>query len=329
VRFTYGLRWPGIDGYVVDAALALTRASLEVLYDFFGTKILRTSFSSQLSAFRQMLRWPLGDFVRNAKFWTAAPMALFLRNELPKLPSTTYHSKWLGHGDLTAGQVLLFSGPVRKLLKNRLTTPSMKNARLFQGFLQGVKRGAIPVPESFVNEALDKHKSALTREREVDLLKQDALEILFDRFFAAMPIAKPKLHDASTAAAFPVLRSEGGAREYLRLRKEVGGDPTGRRRGMLRPVFVPADADLLQMYEERPGVVVEVRGRSGWTDIDELKLEANRLDNPFTGDPVQRDAVSHSLLGAPFSKLPMPVEVHPVLEPLKVRLITKGEPLRY
>jgi hypothetical protein len=167
-----------------------------------------------------MLSWPMADFVKNAKFWVVYPMAAYLRNteksvltELPPLPCASYFpGKTFGSSsEMSQGEALLYTGGMKRMLKNRLHAQTVKNLRLVLGLLQGVKRGAEVVPESFIHDAMIKHRTALTKEVKVE--KLGYFEPYFVRFFKDLPQQQPKLFEASTSAAWGVTRSQGGARE--------------------------------------------------------------------------------------------------------------------
>jgi hypothetical protein len=252
----------------------------------------------------------MADFVKNAKFWVVYPMAAYLRNteksvltELPPLPCASYFpGKTFGSSsEMSQGEALLYTGGMKRMLKNRLHAQTVKNLRLVLGILQGVKRGAEVVPESFIHDAMIKHRTALTKEVKVE--KLGYFEPYFVRFFKDLPQQQPKLFEASTSAAWGVTRSQGGAREFIRATTLFGQLKTDRRGATVFPSQI-VPSELLEMYEERPGVVREVRGSPSTPDIRDVRAEIRRRPE-------------------------VPVMVQAVLEPLKVRLITKGEPFRY
>jgi hypothetical protein len=298
---------------VVPSALKLARASLEVLLDYDSEKILRLPIIDQLSAYLRMQTWELESFPKNAKYSCMYPLARFLRQEDIPEPPVTF-----------SGHKLVYTGRIKRILKNRLVSFSKRNLSLFWGIAQGVKRGAEVVPDSFIHAEMVKHRAALTK---VPLVPSDkkfvsgfdwhdatSMEVYFRRFFRTFRPPKPELFEASPAASFESKRSEGGARGFLRdYCLGLVGDyesATDDKSTFTRAVYDLLDTsdlrgDLLEMYEERPGEVVQVHGRATWSNFRELFVETRTMN------------------------LHRKVMVSAVLEPLKVRLITKGESFKY
>jgi hypothetical protein len=254
-------------------ALYLARAFLEVLLDSVPS-LLRFPLEDQMIFYRVAKEWPLNKFVKYAKYVTAWPMAKFLNNPLPERPEGF-------HGNP------LFSGKVKRLLKSRIVSKSDRNARLFFGILQGVKRGAAVVPESFISESMAKHREALTQRPRGSEPDED-FHLRYSEFFDEFKAPKPKLFEASSSASFQSKRSEGGSREWIRNNLQTG------------QIFRPDE--LIRMVEVRPGHVEEVRGVNAPSFPEALALAKAGSRN---------------------------VTVSAVLEPLKVRLITKGDSFRY
>jgi len=287
---------------VVPHALKLSRAYYEVILDSYP-KFLQFSFTEQLEAYRSMASWNLKDFIQNAKFFTAVSMARFLKNPLPKRPSSfpnTLH-------------ISLFKGALKRFFKSRLVAFNKKNLSFFLGVLQGVKRGAEQVPDSFVYEAMRKHKEILTQEYDevhaVSWAQRWDLQRLYDRFFKKLKSVKPKLFEASTSAGLSSYRDNGGARGFLKRLYNRGGqgadfnNPFGR---------IDTEEDfLLEMYESRPGEVRQTRGEPTWESFNSLMVDITLM---------AKFKPAH---------LSSAVKVSAVCEPLKVRLITKGNEVKY
>lgn len=288
-----------LGGPVIPHALKLSRAYYEVILDSYP-KFLSFGLFEQLEAFRSMASWNLEDFVKNAKFFTAFPLARYLKNTLPTRPATfplTLHTS-------------LFTGRLKRFFKTRIVSFNRKNLGFFLGLLQGVKRGAETVPSSFVREAMLKHRSTLTLERDTpgssdswaDQLNFSEYSPYYERFFKKFKPSSPSLFEASTSAGYSSKRSEGGARRFL---KGLVNDP-----GLIDT----EENDLLEMYESRPGSVEQIRGQTTWTSFGHL-LSDFRLMNL---EPSRFPSILHNS-----------VAVSAVCEPLKVRLITKGNELSY
>jgi len=332
----------------------LARASLEVLYDALGPKIHKIDALSQLSAYRKMANWPLQDFVSNAKYWVVYPLARMLHGndsesltELPKNPPSSFDPGSRGH--LGFGSSLLYTGSLKRLLKSRLVSFTHKNLALAFSLFQGVKRGAEQVPESFIHETMLKHRDALTKEPHYSWFHMAEYEPLFQRFYRGMREARPDLREATQSASYESTRSQGGSREFLR-RSLLGLPLEG---------YPEVGSHLLSMYEYRPGQVKEVRGslhtplfseimdsvldrgiaapvRPGWS------FDFTQPPSGSTASQAVRQSVISTLLRdvdfgpdyvPPIPQFPKPLEnrvmVSGVLEPLKVRLITKGESWKY
>lgn len=184
----------------------------------------------------------------------------------------------------------LWSGAIKRFLKTRIVARSLKNSRLFSGILQGVKRACEQVPEDFVVEAMVKHRRALTEEPKG--IEPVSMVPYYRKFFELFHHVEPKLHEATSSASFESVRSEGGARGWI-------------QGGFMLPDYNQdlTDEGLVTMVETRPGKVQSVHGPVLRETFDEL------IDRAL--------------------KEPISVRVQAILEPLKVRLITKGNTLRY
>jgi len=327
------LRTYTLGGEVVGHALKLARAGLEVLYDEDFKKISSCPWASQLSAYKQMCSWPMSDFVKNAKYWTAYPMARFLHNPLPPTPPQSYNPS-----QRSAAGALLYSGPIKRYLKNRLVSFNRTNLHLFGGLLQGVKRGAEVVPESFVYETMKNHRAALTRKNPASSADLPIMTDYFERFFKNFKSSHPKVFEPSRSAAFGATRSSGGAAQLIRDRylaypPEEYDAPTSRSTSKISRATMRAlePEVLLDMYEHRPGEVREIRappGLSSYPELFQLTAES-RASTSFQA----RMRAAENLLGCRiFSKEALTtgqVMVSAVLEPLKCRLITKGDAMPY
>lgn len=280
-------------------ALKLSRAYYEVILDSYP-KFLRFCIFEQLEAFRSMASWNLENFIKNAKFFTAYPMARFLKNPLPIRPAsfpTTMHFS-------------LFKGPLKRFFKTRIVSFNRKNLGFFLGVLQGVKRGAEIVPDSFVREAMLKHRSTLSAVQDnfdsptswSDAVSFSEFSPYYQRFYKKFKPVTPRLFEASTAAGYSSKRGEGGARSFLRRVYNYTG-----------PIDTE-EHDLVEMYESRPGSVDEIRGQPTWSNFSSLMADIRLMST----EPSLFPQASH-----------VSVAVSAVCEPLKVRLITKGNEFTY
>lgn len=270
-------------------ALYLTRAYLEVLIDQIP-KFITFPLKDQLEPLFIMSSWEIGNFIKNAKFFTVSLMARFLKNIPPSKPPAFLCKPYL------------FTGYIGRILKNRLNSFTKKNLRLFLSILQGVKRGASTVPESFVFESLEKHRATLTKtEDRPQWSYQATIEPCIKRFFKKFRDITPSLFEGSNSSSYGTVRSGGGQREFLRQFYNFIDDNSLEK----------DPDDLLTMNLISPGRVEEIRGTETWRSVSELLGDIKRIQE------LTPDILSPK------------VKVSPVREPLKVRLITKGNPFSY
>lgn len=257
-------------------ALYFTRAYMEVLFDRFP-KLVVLGHAAFLPVLLASASWPSAKFVKYAKYCTAYPMALFLSNPLPATPEGFPGSP-------------LFSGYLKKLLKNRLLGRIKKSknsldARLFFGILQGVKRACAPVSKVYVQQSYVDHRNSL------DALPRgsDPVLSIIARAMDGFRPPRPRLYEPSLSASFEAARSFGGGRGLV-------------QETTFGPYRELVSEGLVNMY--------------GTSD----PLRPQSFHGPIL--PSFDEAVDAA------SREPTNVMVHPILEPLKVRLITKGNTLR-
>lgn len=284
----------------VDACYLL-RAELEWLLDY-DYRIGDFPFMPCVRFLRALIAWPDHMFVKFAKFHTAAPFAIYTHNEPPENPDPLVFK---GRYDC-----LVWSGPFRRYLKARLCHRNdSRHIRLFWGLLQGVKRGCRVVPPDFILMALADHAEILSKPAP-DLVLDTKTEEAWERIknsslFQRTMVVEPETNfEASRAASMEHLRSEGGIRQYLR--ELMGATELVPLDAPKKRMFRPFDR-FIGMYETRPGEVVTVR--------DEGLEESPWVLWPKLFDSMTRHPSIHRS------------SVKPILEPLKVRLITKGEAL--
>jgi hypothetical protein len=298
-----GLKCFCLGSLVVPHVLYYLRSWLEVLFDF-NDKLPRImDMEGMRRTYTDLSRLSVSEFVPVAKYFVVDPMAHFLNNPRPDRPSF-----------LTFG---LFHGAVKRFLKSRLVSKSLKNASLFQGILQGVKRGCYVVPKEFIQLSFEKHRKTLSTPPKVswgflELFEQKCRK-LWSRFSTDF-----RLFEASVSASEEVKRSEGGQRNYIMENLADHGE------------------QLVSMVEVRAGKVEEVRRffqPPAQTDVLRRMLGTSEVIFPSEGEeivvnPIRADTYSAAPLYSS-RREPLPVSVSAVLEPLKVRLITKGKSFPY
>lgn len=330
---------------VVPHVLHFSRSYFEILFDF-DSKLREPRFlPSLLSLVKNLLSVPLSSFVPVAKYATVWPLAKYLRNPLPERPANF------------PGHPLLFSGMLRTYLKNRLITFNSRNHRLFVSILQGVKRGCASVPDSFKLEAMQKHKRVLSSgPGEVNSCRETVINNILQKLSRGFDYRTAyHLSDGSTSACYEQPCSKGGAREFLINGQELKKNPLfeslfHNQKGNLlamrdRPPkdrLLPCQGDdsTVKTHEvyygaSHPQLFVEwLRGR-------ELQIEQSLIRGKFKLTtrpcpvlkryPLQDRGrallrfIGRHLLG----QTPGRVAVSAVPEPLKVRLVTKGQAENY
>jgi len=281
--------------------------------------------------------------IKRLKYVTSYWFAKFLHDELPPVD-------WLPHIDVAhelkdahreIKQIQpdhwLFTGSVRRYLRDRMVSVTAKNAKFFYSLLQA-KRACDPVPDTFVQGALEKHRKVIgTASSGLTIALHDEIEHKVDQILSGWTPFEDRQCEPSHSASFEVSRCDGG--QHRALIDQLDG-----------PV-VPDD--LVGMVEVRPGVVEE---RRGW-------LAPNRADLLYSAYVHEngRDCISLRETkwmavavpsgdaphvswnicyvpaeGEEFLSLPaidgagqMTCKVATVLEPLKVRTVTKGRAQAY
>jgi len=280
---------PGEDRFITDPAgnlemcLWLARSELEVIYDYLGNKVENYNFGSQIVFLVKIMKWNSEDFIAHAKYHCVWPMAKYSRNPLPDRPVTFKDHPFV------------WSGPILRMLKSRLCTrinrSNLRVVSLFWSMFQGVKRGCMVVPDSFVDDAKRKHLKSLSKNDEISplTLTSEFLEFWSYKNFST----KPRLFEASVSASYENSRSKGGSRAFL---WDEAQDMFGNRTD-----FVYNENGLRQT------------GSSGYTvrEVTDLAWDVCNENRINTGE------------------IRLPARVGAVCEPLKVRLVTAGPSYPY
>lgn len=287
---------------MVDS-LYFARSLSEVLLD--ADSVFEKSIPKDLDPiFSVLLGLDPKDRVKCQKHWCSWPMARWTRSEAD-WPS------FLQRDGFTESFQLPLRGRTRAHMRNLLASreTSRRAARVFVSILQGCKRGCAPVTSDFQVEACRKHKAALTNPIEPDHL--DDFRSKFDQlwmenldsgrsFSGWSPIRRCRhwyrqLRNPSFHASWEARRSEGGRAAVIRdfLRNQAGSSD------------LDLEPHLLYMKETRPGHVTEVRGFPLPSYCTALREAVQGMNGPLQA------------------------KVELVIEPLKCRVITKGESLPY
>lgn len=242
------------------------------------------------------------------KYYTAYPLAFFLGNDLPPRPKSLE--------DYPGNYPFPSCNAIRRYIKERMMSSShkKKNCTFFWSLLQGVKRACEFAGDGFIRESMEKHASVLSRIHPVDLDLEERFTREFEVFFKDFC---PKLEDRfemSNSASWEYRRSDGGARACLLDRaNDISLSSSPEERVLCRVSAGSLCSVLYGMYEVKPGVIKQLRGVRTPTTCelyyDILSEKDFRLRAYF-------DSCSPAMVAA-------------ILEPLKVRLITKGPSASY
>jgi len=274
----------------VKSALKATRAIIDCMSDNDVKLYLRFSVESLLSMFVSLINIPYQDFIKVLKYYTAYPLAFFLKNDLPPKPDY-----------LSEGTKYPFPGnnKVRTWWKSRMFSVYhyTNNLHLFWSLLQGVKRACEFADIAFVTQSCEKHREVLsTADTTINGPETDSYIKNNLRLFKDFDPKLKKEYELSNSACWERKRSEGGARsEVLDITNDVYSD-------IYRVVIGnPISSILHAMVEVSPGRVEELRG---------------------VRTPLWQELIGH------LAEKPKAM-VAAILEPLKVRLITKGPAVDY
>jgi len=143
------------DKYLFEI-LSFVSAEISVLTDVIPDFHARFNFKEQSKLFLNTVKFPRNDFIKFVKYHTACPMASVLDQDLPPKP--------LGF----PGHYLIWTGSVKRFLKNILNRRNFNSEsvplclKVGMGFLQGIKRGCATVADSFLREEVRSHVKAMT-----------------------------------------------------------------------------------------------------------------------------------------------------------------------
>ncbi len=187
---------------------------------------------------------------------------------------------------------LLFKGCALSFFLNRMKGRiSRKTYNFTWAIVAGVKRGTATVSPFFVLDTMVKHKQALSK---IPIYDEDDLNEFDDhleRMTQRRVTDSAFLREVSTSASYETKRSTGGAREYIR---EMFKD----------------SSELIRMSYDPHNGVQEFRSSYPLRSLNDI------LSEKFTGTGFRTEFLPRAM-------------VAPVLEPLKCRLITKGNSLEY
>lgn len=264
-------------------------------------------------------------FLKRSKYLLAMPMSRYLRNPEPETPDR-----------------IAFHGPWKRWAKSRLIAYNRRNTHLWMSFMQ-CKRSALPLSPGIVYETYQKHRVQMTRSDPLE--GQDAV------FLRALRVLKPIIakikaklarvldrelqsldHKASQNASWESSRSSGGQTSTLAIRLYAGA---------FGPDVVPSDGlkseseDLVSMeWSSLSASSARKRtaGRGGVT-VDVPTVATNTISVQRTDLMLQEhwrvNMRKWAIDDVRSYNGRLPAMIQAVLEPLKVRVISKGPSAPY
>lgn len=181
-----------------------------------------------------------------------------------------------------------------------------KNCQFFWSLLQGVKRACEDAGDNFIVQTMEKHAKLLQRDHPIDEHLEKRYREAFQEFFEGFEPNFEDIYEMSNSASWEYRRSDGGARAYL-LDKANDVRINGTFASLERSIAQGICSVLYSIVEVRPGVTKELRGVRT-PSLCELYHIAEANNKDFA---------------------PNCAMVAAILEPLKVRLITKGPAASY
>jgi hypothetical protein len=335
----------------LEAIIQAIRSCTEVLVDadgVFGKQSITVldRFFEILLALRSTT-----ELVKAVKYLVCWPMAAWLRDELPPMPPCL-------EGAFGSSKMHFpYGGGARKHMRNILAsrTTEMRSAKVCWAFLQGAKRGCREVPLGFIAETMQKHKEALSQalpviaEDHLEVLRRIAREIFRSEIrpwrskktgkvysrYSVDPQARADLEtlaNPSTNASYESKRSEGGRQGAVRLH-------VASRLGVQEDLRHYDDAEKMAIARSNhnhrwigtPGTKERRYAELNTEpDLPWVRYFDDRgLKDTHIGGILPRVTARLAFRWASEEDGPIRAKVAGILEPLKCRLITKGEALPY
>jgi hypothetical protein len=236
-------------------------------------------------------------WIKKVKNILNRPLAKYLNNDFPEEQGYTWRPR----------------GELRDWMKSRLNAKNDSNAQLWYSWLQ-CKRSTLPVGESFVEDTYLEHFKTLSKRDEGD---EDVINQIFNvptfrrcldslRKEVATRMVSAAFLDRSTScsASFEHTRAMGGQHSYL-------VEETGLN-------FELPQVDELFSMSYRPHGIINGHRKSN------LRYECRT----FYGREEWKDIILKRLDGIDTEE-PIKCTIQAVLEPMKVRVISKGESIPY
>lgn len=298
-RLTPSCKWIFISGQSVEDAIEYTIAVLLCIYNFYPK--FRTVFTTdeQLQVFRKLCKVPKKFVIKYQKYMTAeVPNCYLDQNDHNKVPDMFFHYM---------GNKFGYSGRIKKFLENRLYRKTGRNLAFWNSWLQGIKRACHEAGAETLFDNYVDHRNTMMQPPTGSISKETKTYI--KRVAEVMTCGKPTLYEASTSASFTTKRSTGGQRADVRnwLMKHYGSGEveTFYENGKKYILHGPRIPDIKILAKDIAKDFI-YQGESTWEMCKDGYYQEN-----YSG------------------KRHLRVKVHGILEPLKVRKITKGESVPY
>jgi len=285
------------DVSIVDRTNALIRGLDLILVHWCVHESIRVALDKQVHDYLDVTNdetvWG-----KHAKSLLTYPFAKFLRNVPPDAPPFGYFKP---------------KGALRRWMKSRLLSYDRKNVRLWNSWLQ-VKKNTLDSSESIVDAAYLEHCKVLVN-------KDDGDDELIDQIFS-IPAFKEHLDDIASKSFESILKSKRGFTDFFPSSSASFSSPRGNGGAyseLLKllgrsPTHSPYTTDLVAMT-----YVPNLNGRATHS-IHEIRCVSLDLGEdwkdliPMLAKREQR-TLQAAILG--------------IVEPMKVRVISKGPALEY
>jgi hypothetical protein len=259
-------------------------------------------------------------YFKRAKYIGVKYMAWYLKQEMPEAPPVDF----------------VHTGAWRKWARSRRFV-NRRNTHLWYSILQA-KRCAVPLGKEMVLATYEKHRKAMSLE---DPISEDALELVFDGLLGVLEPIRRKLTASyetnddlnelsetswapSQAACFEASRLAGGQKQVLidhavnpLSGQDVEEDFFDRRDQTAHPsIRVDPDLVRMQFYHK-----IVINGQVRTNIVIEYYEYPDAMDR-------WNDNLADAILCLDTGR-PLNCEIYGILEPLKVRVISKGEAVPY
>lgn len=254
-------------------------------------------------------------WLQRCKYILTYPLAKYLKNELPSNPDKTFS----------------FSGPLRNWVKPKLNAFNDENSRFWYSWFQA-KRSTLPLSETIISESYKKHFETLTKMDPGDDITIDAI-FQQKAFIETLEMIRKDLTEnykhgkefidchAKTSACFTFPRSKGGQQNYLRVVSDLSSYSTKSfQQGETEDSYLSHDtpvSPVLHSMGYRPWVYT----KEGI--IYDYVFEVSCPDGEHEWKTLKDALKNHDL------ERKLDCIIQAVLEPNKIRIISKGEALPY